>query len=357
MTELLVGTRKGLVVLRGERGSGFDVAGRAFEGQTVEYAIRDPRSGTYLASVTHGHFGPRVFLTDDPLDDWEQSDGPVFPEDTGAAVTRTWTIEPAQEEGVIWAGVAPAALFLSEDGGHTWTLNRALSHVPGREKWEGGAGGLCLHSICPWPGNPDRLAVGISAAGVWLSDDRGESWRRGVKGLVPRYLPEDAPEEIPNLCVHDIQRCPAEPETIYMQFHGGVYRSDDAGETWNDIGSDGGLPSDFGFPMVADPRDPSRAWVIPLVADMDRVTPGGAVRVFGTRDRGASWHARSDGLPQNDAYLTILRQAFCHDGADPLGLYFGATSGDVFASPDEGETWTTVARWLPPVLSVRVASN
>ncbi|MGQ0670777.1 MAG: MoaD/ThiS family protein [Actinomycetota bacterium] len=351
--ELLVGTRKGLFVLRGPRGGPMEIAARAFAGLVVEFATRDPRTGTYYASVTHGQFGPRVFLADDPVGDWEPSGGPSFPEDAGASVERVWVVQHGEEDGVLWAGVDPAALFRSEDGGRTWSLNRGLWDEPSRPKWEPGLGGLCLHSISTWPGDPDRLAVGISAAGVWLSDDGGGSWRRGVKGLVARYLPEEAREGALDLCVHNLHRARTQPETMYMQFHGGVYRSDDAGETWADIGA--GLPSDFGFPMVLDPRDPDRAFVIPLTADRDRVTPEGRVRAFETRDRGATWSGLGEGLPQEEAYLTILRQAFGHDARDPLGLYFGATSGEVFGSADGGATWATVATHLAPVVSVRAA--
>lgn len=351
--ELLVGTRKGLFVLRGERGAPMAVVARAFPGQVVEFAIRDPRTDRYLAGVTHGQHGPRVFLADDPEGDWEQSKGPAFPGDMDAAVERIWILQPAEEDGVLYAGVDPAALFRSEDGGATWEINRALWNVPTRPEWGPGAGGLALHSIATWPGEPDRLAVGISAAGVWITEDRGATWRTGYPGLVPRYLPEDAREGTHALCVHNMHRAPLRPERLFMQFHGSVYRSDDRGETWKDIAS--GLPSGFGFPLVADPADPDRAFVIPLVADQDRVTPEGRVRVYETRDAGATWTARGEGLPQRDAYLTILRQAFGHDGRDPLGLYFGATSGDVFGSADGGATWKAVAENLAPVTSVRVS--
>lgn len=358
LAELLVGTRKGLFVLRGRRGGAMEVAARQFPGQTVDFACRDPRTGRCFAAVSHGQYGPRLFFADDPLGEWKQAEGPAFPADTDAAVSRIWVVEPGVGEGVMWAGVAPAALFRSDDGGLSWALVRSLWDVPGRAEWQGGLGGLCLHTVCPWPDDPQRLAVAISAAGVWLTDDGGESWRFGGRGLVPRYLPEEAREGTTTLCVHSMKRAPLAPERLFLQFHGGVYRSDDAGESWQDIAGVGetqGLPADFGFPLAIDPRDPDRALVIPLNADMDRVPPEGKLRVFETRDGGRRWHPLTRGLPQQDAYHTVLRQAFCQDGRDPLGLYFGAESGEVFASGDGGENWVTAAEHLPPVLSVRTA--
>jgi hypothetical protein len=356
MTELLVGTKKGLFVLRGDTGDEFEIAARQFAGEPVEYAIRDPRSGRYFASVTSAFYGPKVFATDNPAGEWQETEGLALPEGEEKALKRIWTIQPAEDDDHLYAGGDPAVLFESRDGGSTWSLNEPFWNQPDRSEWSPGAGGLCLHSIATWPDDPQRLAMGISARGVWLSDDGGETWRQGIEGLVPRYMPEEAREDSRDLCVHNLHRARKQPDRLFMQFHGGVYRSDDAGETWKDIGADNGLPSDFGFPMVLDPDDPDSAYVIPLVADMDRVTPEGRVRVYETRDAGASWTARGDGLPAEDSYLTILRQAFAREGSgEGMGLYFGATSGDVFGSSDAGETWFTAATHLPPVNSVRTA--
>jgi photosystem II stability/assembly factor-like uncharacterized protein len=355
MTELLVGTKKGLFVLQGQPGGAFEVAARAFPGDVVEYATRDPRTGRTFASVTSGFYGPRLMWTDgDPDGEWQQAKGPAFPEDTDVAVERIWRIEPGQADGLLYAGVAPASLFVSTDSGETWSLNRPLWQERLDGDWNPGAGGLALHSICPWPGDPQRLAVGVSAAGVWLTDDGGQTWRTGFTGLVPEYLPEGQREGTNTLCVHNMSRAPDRPERLMLQFHGGVYRSDDEGASWTDIGKD--LPSDFGFPMVIDPADPDSAFVIPLVGAEDRVTPEGALRVYGTRDAGVSWSPLTHGLPQSDAWLTIYRQAFGGAGAgDDLRLAFGATSGEVFASGDAGRTWSTAADRLAPVTSVRFA--
>jgi len=351
-TELLVGTRKGLFVLRGDREGEMDVVSRAFPGSSVEFAIRDPRTGRYFASVTHGQFGPRVYLADDPTGAWDQAEGPRFPEDTDTTLVRTWVITPGERDGALYAGVDPAALFESRDHGMTWELNRGLWDQPSRPDWGPGAGGLCLHSICPWPGEPDRLAVGISSVGVWVTEDGGASWGIGNAGIVPRYLPEETRATEPLArCVHNMHRSPTQPERLFMQFHGGVYRSDDAARSWTSIAQ--GLPSDFGFPMVVDPNDPDAAYVIPLNSDLDRVSAQGRLRVFETRDAGASWTGHTEGLPQDDTYLTVLRQAFARDDATPLGLWFGATSGELYGSSDAGATWRVVARGLAPVLSVR----
>jgi hypothetical protein len=352
MTELLIGTKKGLFVLDGDPESGFEVTARAFAGEPVDYAMRDSRTGRLVATSTSPFYGPKIFYSDDPAGEWEQAEGVALPEGGDQALERIWVIAQGEADGLLYAGGDPGVLFESHDGSATWQINAGLWEQPSRPQWQPGGGGLCLHSIATWPGDPARLAVAVSAAGMWLSEDGGGTWRRGNGGLNPRYLPEETLAD-PNAgrCVHHVERAPRRPERLFMQFHGGVYRSDDAGASWSYVGD--GLPSDFGFPLMLDPADPDSAFVIPLVADMDRVTPEGRVRVYETRDGGASWSGRGDGLPAENAYLTVLRQAFSRRGEGPdLELYFGATSGEVFASGDAGATWSTVALRLPPVYSV-----
>ncbi len=354
MTELILGTKKGLFVLHGAPGQGFEVVARAFAGEPVDFAVRDARTGRLFATVSSPFYGPKIFYADDAAGEWTQAKGVALPAGGDAALARIWVVAAGEEEGLLYAGGDPGVLFESRDGGITWGLNAALWQQPTRDSWQPGGGGLCLHSIVPWPGDPDRLLVAISAAGVWLTDDGGRSWRQGNRGLVARYLPDEARDGAAALCVHHIERSPKQPERLFMQFHGGVYRSDDAGESWAEIGA--GLVSDFGFPLAVDPDDPDSAYVIPLEADMDRVTPGGQVRVFETRDGGATWSGRADGLPQTQAYLTILRLAFARVRTDSaLELYFGATSGEVFGSSDAGARWFSVISRLPPVFSLSAA--
>jgi hypothetical protein len=353
MTELLVGTRKGLFVLDGQGEQPFAIVCRAFVGDAVDYAMRDARTGRYLASVTSSFWGPRIWFADDPAGEWQPARGVSLPRGGGKALKRIWVIVAGEDETTLYAGGDPGVLFTSHDCGATWELNRTLWEHPTRPRWQSDSGGLSVHCIAPWPGRPDRLAVAISAAGVWLTDDGGETWSHGNAGIVPDYVPEEGRATALNLCVHHLERSPADPQRLFMQFHGGVYRSDDAGRSWTDIAA--GLPSNFGFPVAVDPADRDAAYVIP-VSTADRLTPDGRVSVWETRDAGATWTERRDGLPQANAYLSVLRQSFARSaGSDPLELFFGATSGDVFGSRDAGRSWFEVARRLPSVASVRVS--
>src|SRR5581483_11442634 len=206
MTELLVGTRKGLFVLEGEPGGPFEVEARAFAGQSVEYATRDPRSGRYLASVTSWFYGPKVWVADDPAGEWEQGAGLALPEGSEGKLERIWVIAPGEQEGLVYAGGDPGVLFESRDGGLTWKLNAGLWEHETRSRWQPGNGGLCLHTIVPWPGDPNRLLVAISAVGVWLSDDGGKTWRHSNTGIVPDYVPEEARDNPIQHCVHHVRR-------------------------------------------------------------------------------------------------------------------------------------------------------
>jgi photosystem II stability/assembly factor-like uncharacterized protein len=355
MTELLVGTRKGLFVLDGHPGARFELVTRAFVGESVDYAMRDPRTGRCFASVTSSFWGPRIWFAEDPTGEWQPAAGVALPRGGEKALQRIWVIVAGEDETTLYAGGDPGVLFESRDSGATWELNRALWEDPTRPRWQRDSGGLSVHSIATWPGEPDRIALAISAAGVWLTDDRGRTWRHGNRGIVADYVPEEGRATALNLCVHHIERAAGRPERLFMQFHGGVYRSDDAGESWIDIAA--GLPSDFGFPVALDPADPDSAYVIP-VSTADRLTPAGRVGVWETRDAGSSWTERTDGLPQSDAYLSILRQSFAVTGAGrELELYFGATSGDIFGSRDAGVSWYVVATRLPSVASVRASAG
>jgi photosystem II stability/assembly factor-like uncharacterized protein len=352
LTELLVGTRKGLFVLEGEPGSRFEVRQRAFVGEPVDYAMRDARTGRLFAAVTSPFWGPRIWFADGLEDEWRAARGVALPKGGTDALRRVWVIVAGEEPGLVYAGGDPGVLFQSRDDGETWELNRALWEHPTRPRWRRDSGGLSVHSIAPWPGDRQRLALAISAAGVWLTEDGGETWAHGNEGIVADYLPEEARATAIDLCVHHLERAPRRPERLFLQFHGGVYRSDDGGRTWIDIAA--GLPHDFGFPVVLDPADPDSAYVIP-VTTADRVTDG-RVAVYETRDAGATWRPRDEGLPQGDAYLSVLRQAFAATGeGETLELYFGATSGEIFGSGDAGRSWFSVAQRLPAIASIRPA--
>ena len=358
-TLVLLGTTKGLFTVRSHGGrTGFEVSGPSFAGEEV-YATcidtRGPRPRLFTGSFSN-HWGPVLRRSDDLGAGWTEDETAAlaFPEGSDAALARIWQLTPgpADEPDVVYAGTEPAALFRSEDGGQTFSLVRGLWDHPHRPEWQPGGGGLCLHTILVHPEHPDRLLVAISSAGVYLSDDGGESWRASNRDIVAPFLPDGPVPEF-GQCVHKVDRDAADPERLYLQHHGGIYRSDDGGGSWSSMTSIGGM--DFGFPVVAHPTRAETAYVLPLESDEYRCTPEGRCIVWRTTDAGVSWEALTDGLPQEDAHLTVLRDAFTSDGQDPAGLWLGTRTGEVFASSDDGESWRLVAGHLPPVLSVRAA--
>ena len=358
-TLVLVGTAKGLFRLRsGDGRRHFDIDGPALAGEEV-YATcidgRGPSPRLFAGSVSM-HWGPVVRRSDDLGGSWVEQDEAAlgFPPDTDTALARVWQISPggAGQPGVVYAGVEPAALFRSDDGGRSFALVRALWDHPHRRQWQPGGGGLCLHTVLVHPSDPDRLLVAISAGGVYLSDDAGSTWRAANAGIVAGFLP-GAPTPEFGQCVHKVARDAGDPERLYLQHHDGIYRSDDGGRSWVAMRSIGGV--DFGFPVVAHPTRPDTAYLLPLAGAEYRCTPNGRCTVWRTTDAGASWSPLTDGLPTENAHLTILRDGFTTDGDRPAGLYFGTRSGEVYGSADDGDSWQLLAEHLPPVLSLRAA--
>jgi hypothetical protein len=274
-----------------------------------------------------------------------------FPEGTGAALKQIWQIVPGREAepGTLYCGVEPAALFVSNDAGGTWKLTEGLWNHPQRAQWAPGGGGLCLHTILLDPADPARIRIAVSTGGMYVTEDGGSTWRPSNKGVSAVFLPNKYPEF--GQCVHKVVQAKSRPERMFLQNHWGLYRSDDRGESWTDIAN--GVPSDFGFCMAIHPEDPDCAWIVPVESDQFRCTPEGKLRVYRTRDAGGSWEAMSEGLPQNDAYETVLRDAMAVDPLSPTGVYFGTRSGKLYGSADEGDSWSELIDGLPPVVSVK----
>lgn len=357
MTVLLaIGTRKGLWLARSDDRRTWTVDGPHLLAQEVAAVSVDTRRAAprVLAGIQYGHWGPSVMWSDDLGVSWQETDhGAIrFPEDSDAALERVWQLRPdtAARADVVWAGCEPHSLWRSTDGGRSFELVRSLWDHPHRPTWQPGGGGGAVHTVLPDP-DTDRVTIAMSTGGVYVSEDGGQQWQPRNRGIGAEFLPEPTPEY--GQCVHKVAVDAAGRDRLYAQNHGGVYRSDDAGTSWTSIA--GGLPADFGFPIVASPRTPGTAWVVPLVADMQRVPPKGNLRVHRTRDAGDTWSEVGTGLPDG-SWTSVLRDAFCADDADPTGLYVGTRDGCVYASADEGDTFTTVVDHLPDVLVVRAVS-
>lgn len=351
---LAVGTNKGLFLFRSSRErKQWDMAGPYFHGRAVYSSVYDNRDGQHrLWTSANSFWGSFLHSTDDFGKTWTTplEASIKFPQDSGATLKNIWQIAlgPADEPNVLYCGVDPAALFRSCDGGDSWSLVRGLFDHPHRPRWRPGNGGLCLHTIVLDPQNKQRMTVAMSAAGVYRTDDGGQTWRARNRGVRVVFAPERFPEF--GQCIHKVVLHPSRPERMFLQNHWGLYRSDDAGDCWNDISH--GVPSDFGFCMLMHPHEPDCGYIIPVESDEFRCTPEGRLRVFRTRDAGSSWEAMSKGLPQKDAYETVLRDGLTTDSLDPAGIYFGTRSGKIYYSRNDGKTWEKLADGLPQIVSV-----
>jgi photosystem II stability/assembly factor-like uncharacterized protein len=384
---VLVGTHKGAFVLTSDgKRDKWDVSGPHFAGWEIYHlkgSTVDP--DRIYASQTSGWFGQILQRSDDGGKTWHQpgvpagqtpAPGPptaipnkflydVSPE-TGKPLTthlfydgsqhpwefkRVWHLEPClKDPDTVYAGVEDAAIFRSSDGGQNWQeLSGLRGHSTG-PAWQPGAGGMCLHTIVIDPQNTDRMYVAISAAGAFRTDDRGESWKPINKGLYSRFIPD--PHAEVGHCVHRIALHPTKPDTLFMQKHWDVMRTDDAGDNWTKIS--GNLPTDFGFCIDVHAHEPETVYVVPIKSDSEHFPMDGALRVFRSKSGGNEWEALTNGLPQKDCYVNVLRDAMAVDKLDDCGVYFGTTGGQVYVSPNGGDRWQPIVENLPSVLSVEV---
>jgi hypothetical protein len=373
---VLVGTRKGGFIFTSDTDrKKWSVGDVQFKGWNMMHMAMDPRHGRLHTSVSHFVYGPTTHYSDDLGQNWTQARTvPAFsrpsnsgrpagtPEeaytgkpipDTPEQVISVWNITPGRREEpeVLYAGIQPAALFKSTDRGETWSLIESLYDHPHRGQWNPGAGGLCLHTIVLDPRDPNRMYVAISAAGVYRTDDGGQTWVPRNKNVLADYDPVKFPEF--GQCVHKMDMHPSRPEVLYQQNHCGVYRSDNCGDDWIDIG-EGRLPSRFGFPIAVHPKDPRTVYIILEESDQYRMSVDGQLSVWRSRNAGESWERLTKGLPQN-AHVVVLREAMATDNLDQAGIYAGTDTGQLFYSRDDGDTWEILADFLPPILSVETA--
>ena len=362
---VLVGTRKGAFVLTSDgKRARWDVSGPHFAGWEIYHVAGSPVDPERLyASQSSGWFGQVIQRSDDGGETWaamgnefvydgvpgthQWYDGRAHPWE----FVRVWHLEPSPTDpDTVYAGAEDAALFRSVDGGRQWEELSGLRGHGSGPSWQPGAGGMCLHSIVLDPRDPERMFVAISAAGVFRTDDAGKTWRPANRGLQSEGIPD--PDAEVGHCVHRIAMHHSRPDVLFMQKHWDVMRSDDAGESWQEVS--GNLPSDFGFPIEVHAHEPDTIYVVPIKSDSEHYPPDGKLRVYRSRTGGNEWEALTKGLPQSDCYVNVLRDSMAVDSLDSCGVYFGTTGGQVYASPDAGDTWSPIVRDLPSVLSVEV---
>jgi photosystem II stability/assembly factor-like uncharacterized protein len=347
---LLIGTKRGLFVAHSGNGrQRWSISEPRLVGREVYHAIVDPRDGVLWAATDHAVWGAHVHRSTDGGATWEVL-GTAPHHADGRGLKAIWHLAagPASEAGTLYAGIEPAGLFVSRDHGETWRAVESLNDHPTRTSWQPAGGGLALGSIQHDPRDPLRIYCSLSAGGVYRTDDGGTSWTPCNAGTRADFLPDHRPAT--GQCVHRLLLHPARPDRLYQQNHCGTYRSDDRGDTWTEITA--GLPSDFGYALALDPGDADVACVIPEESSHMRTTVGGMLRVFRTRDGGETWQPLTRGLPQEHAYVTVLREGMGSDDLAPAGFYFGTSSGHLFASVDAGDSWQLVAGYLPRILSV-----
>ena len=362
---VLVGTRKGAFILTADgKRDQWNVSGPHFGGWELFHIKGSPVDPDRLyASQCSGWFGQLIQRSNDGGKTW----APAGNQFTYAGVPgthqwydgtphpwefkRVWHLEPSlTDPDTVYAGVEDAALFRTTDGGGTWEELAGLRGHGSGSRWQPGAGGMCLHTIVLDPGNPQRMFIAISAAGAFRTDDGGVTWQPINQGLRSEYIPD--PKAEVGHCVHRIARHPSRPDTLFMQKHWDVMRSDNAGGLWHEVS--GNLPVDFGFVIDVHAHEPETIYVVPIKSDSEHYPPEGKLRVYRSRTGGDEWEALSKGLPQSDCYVNVLREAMAVDALDQCGIYFGTTGGQVYASADAGDNWAPIVRDLPPVLSVEV---
>ena len=363
---VLVGTKKGAFVLTSDgTRKDWKVSGPHFAGWEIYHMKGSPADPNRLyASQTSGWFGQKIQRSDDGGETWEPVGSDFRYEGTPGThlwydgtphpweFARIWHVEPSlTDPDTVYAGAEDAAFFRTTDGGTSWQELPGLRTHPSAPVWQPGAGGMGVHTIVQDPSHPGRIYIAISAAGAFRSEDYGVTWKPINKGLVSPYELPDPNAEVGH-CVHRIVLHPARPETLYMQKHWDVNRTDDAGESWREVS--GNLPTDFGFPIDVHAHEPETIYVVPIKSDSEHYPPEGKLRVYRSRTGGNEWEALTNGLPQSDCYVNILRDAMAVDSMDSCGIYFGTTGGQVYGSADSGDTWAPIVRDLPAVLSVEV---
>ncbi len=357
---LYVGTRKGLFLYERSGRGEWKIVRTAFVGDPLSYVLPDERDGTLYAALNLGHFGIKLHRSFDSGETFHEVAAPAYPKaeegskEEAPAVKQIWCLETggADRPGVLWAGTIPGGLFRSDDRGETWRLNEALWNVPERARWFGGGyDSPGIHSVVVDPADSKHVVAGVSCGGVWISDDEGASWRVSTKGMYAEYMPPETREDPSIQDPHRLVMCPAAANVLWVQHHNGVFRSSDGGMTWESITS---RPSSFGFAAAIHPRDPKTAWLAPLKKDEHRVPVDGKVVVARTRDGGESFEVLREGLPQDHAYDVVYRHGMDVDKSGER-LAMGSTTGSLWLSEDQGDSFRTLSTQLPPIYSVRFA--